>query len=158
MNSWNIIFSWVEHWNFFIISGGLFHRCYKNSIIVGWQKIQPIFFKNLFFFFAQSCSYNTLGNFAWFFVVCWFFQNHFFLFFFKNTIRVSNSLVPDQAKKCWGDLLQFMLIVTISQQMWHLLLWNTHFLEGGDGDRSQCARAKIINSVLIYIFWTNSCM
>ena len=35
-----------------------------------------------------------LGNSACFYVVCYFFQNHFFL----NSITVSNSLDPDQAQ------------------------------------------------------------
>ena len=44
-----------------------------------------------------------LGNFSCFFVICWFFSKSTFLKnSFRNTIRVSNSLDPDQARHFVG--------------------------------------------------------
>ena len=44
-----------------------------------------------------------LDNFSWFFVVCWFISKSTFLkIFIRNTIRVSNSLDPDQAGRSVG--------------------------------------------------------
>ena len=43
-----------------------------------------------------------LGNWACFFVVCDFFKIKFFDFFFRNTIKMSDSLDPDQARHFVG--------------------------------------------------------
>ena len=46
-----------------------------------------------------------LGNFACFFVFADFFNINFFKNSFRNTIRVSNSLDPDQARHlCWPNV------------------------------------------------------
>ena len=44
-----------------------------------------------------------LGNFTWVFLFFWFFQNNIYeKFFHTNTIRVSSSLDPDQARHFVG--------------------------------------------------------
>ena len=45
----------------------------------------------------------VLGNLAYFFVVWIFFQNYFIKNAFRNIIRVSNSLDPDQAQHFVGS-------------------------------------------------------
>ena len=53
-------------------------------------------------------SINSLhaGNFACFFVVCgFFFKLNFSKKYFRNTIRVSNSLDPDQARESFGPVM-----------------------------------------------------
>ena len=63
-----------------------------------------------------------LGNFTCFFVICWFFQNSTFSKkYFRNTIRVSNSLDPDQDRHSIGpdlgpNCLQ-RLIISIWQKL-----------------------------------------
>ena len=48
-------------------------------------------------------THCLLGNFSCFFVVCWFFSKLFFWKkSFRNTIRMSNSMDPDQARRFVG--------------------------------------------------------
>ena len=47
-------------------------------------------------------THCMLGNFSCFFVVCGFFYSVFKKKYFRNTIRVSNSLDPDQARRFVG--------------------------------------------------------
>ena len=50
-----------------------------------------------------SFTLCLLGNFACFFVVCWYFSKSTFTkIYFSNTIWVSNSLAPDQARHFVG--------------------------------------------------------
>ena len=57
----------------------------------------------------NGCTHCLLGRYifiSWFFVVCWIFSKSIFLKnSFRNTIRVSNSLDPDQAEVFWGLIL-----------------------------------------------------
>ena len=52
---------------------------------------------------SPKLTHCILGNFSWFFVVCWFFSNlTFWKNSFRNTIWMSNSLDPDQAQRIVG--------------------------------------------------------
>ena len=53
---------------------------------------------------SESLNSYLRGNFSYVFVVCWFYQNQLFFSknYFRNTIRVSNSLDPDQARTFVG--------------------------------------------------------
>ena len=75
------------------------------------QRWYKIFFMSAFIRKAgnQLLTLWMLGNFTWFFVVCWFFilfsKSTFLKNSFRNTIRESNCLDPDQARHfVWPDL------------------------------------------------------
>ena len=91
----------------FKLGRNLFLNLPKSALLLLpiWLSLLPFFWREVTSSHCQSLSLThcLLGNFSWFFAVCWFFSKlTFWKYSFRNIFRMSNSLDPDQARRIVG--------------------------------------------------------